>query len=62
MSIDERANDAKEEALQNLPVRPAADADRVKGGASITPPPGGPVPIPFPNIKPGVIRSLEPCL
>ena len=59
MSIDERKT-SKDEELQNLPERPVADAERVKGGA--TPQPGGPVPIPYPNVKTSsAIRSIEPC-
>jgi hypothetical protein len=61
MSLDERVNQpAKNDELQNLPERLVTDAGQVKGGA--TAPPGGPVPIPYPNVRPGVIRSIEPCL
>jgi hypothetical protein len=64
MSLDERSKDAaKNDELQNLPERPIADASQVKGGASVTPPPGGPVPIPYPSLKVSTgLRSLEPCL
>jgi hypothetical protein len=50
------------EEIENLPVRLIEDPSAVKGGASVTPPPGGPIPIPYPNLKPGVTRSAEPCI
>jgi hypothetical protein len=60
MTDDSRTNDTtKDEELQNLPERPVTDADRVKGGAAA--PPSGPVPIPYPNVKPGTSRSVDPC-
>ena len=59
MSIDER-NNSKDEELSNLPERPVTEAEQVKGGA--IPKPGGPVPIPYPNVKTSsAIRSIEPC-
>ena len=63
MSLDERASQAAtNDELQNLPERPVMDAGNVKGGGATSPPPSGPIPIPYPNVRPGVTRSVEPCI
>jgi hypothetical protein len=60
MSHDDRAKDtARDDELQNLPERPVTDASQVRGGA--TPLPVSPVPIPYPNVRPGATRTVEPC-
>jgi len=63
MTIDEQTNESKDnEELQNLPERPLADTDKVKGGATAAPG-AGPVPIPYPISKlPGSIGSMQPCI
>jgi hypothetical protein len=60
MSGDERTKpDGESDELQNLPERPIADLDQVKGGATLS----NPVPIPYPTtrLEPGVIQSINPC-
>jgi len=38
-----------DETIEDLEL---GDADEVGGGLSPAPPPGGPVPIPYPNVRP----------
>lgn len=48
--------------LGDLPQEPVTTeaAEAVKGGA--TPPPSGPVPVPYPNLKPSNPRTIIPCI
>jgi hypothetical protein len=57
MSIDDRSyDDAKNNELENLPERPIADADKIKGGASA--PPTRRVAVPVPKDP----RLIIPCI
>jgi hypothetical protein len=63
MTSENRETSSGHDEIANLPERPLEDASQVKGGASITPPPGGPVPVPYPSRKLATdVRSLEPCM
>jgi len=63
MAIDPENPDAGDEKIENLPARPADNSGDVKGGATTTAPPSGPVPIPYPNTRvPGSPRLIVPCI